>query len=822
MTDWLRFLFGLEENEIPAGAASRFELSGLHRGLAGWLLAFIVTAAVILIIVLYRSERDLSRPKRAVLGALRLAALAVVVWILLDPRILTEIHLKRDARTFLLFDTSASMAEADLHDDDSRAEMERVTGLDLSKPRMRKDLALAAMEKAKLLERLAEKNRVRVLAFDAALRAVESHAPAGEDPESRNPGALNPAALEPRGSETRLGDSLRALLKQTGPDPVAAIILVSDGRQNAGEGLEKAVAELSPRGIPVHTVSVGVSQDAVSLAVTDLSGPEVAEPGFPIRIQARVDVSGVEGPVTVTLTRQPFKGGRAEKVDERTIEGTRVHQATSLVFVDTIEEKGKYRYVLTVPERAGETETSDNRREIVVTAAEEKCRVLLIAGTPTSEYRFVRNFLIRDSGLQVSCWLSSADAGYPQDGNITIREVPRTRDKLRPYDVVLLLDPDPRVLASGFGDALKVFVAEDGGGLAYVAGESFSREVLTSGAHAAFRSVLPVDAGAARSDGSRQRFTRPWRPTLTRQGADHPLCRLSDEPRENLSLWSHLPPFYYFYSPVRELKPAATALFERDGVVLAATQKAGAGYTVFIGTDELHRWRSWKEGIHERFWGAIVRYLALGKKLSGAGEISLYKDRDRYTVGEEVVFEASLYDTERKPILKERVEVSILDARGPEGGNSGPPGEGDSYSTRLNLLPVTGREGWYSGRYRVERPGRFSAEITSAGLPARATDSSSSSASAAGKTTFSAVVQSTESEDPSPDPEALEDLARSTGGSWMSLGGLGMLADRIPDRSVTEVIGRSASTVWDSTAFLLLFSGLLIVEWVLRKIWRLN
>jgi hypothetical protein len=217
-----------------------------------------------------------------------------------------------------------------------------------------------------------------------------------------------------------------------------------------------------------------------------------------------------------------------------------------------------------------------------------------------------------------------------------------------------------------------------------------------------------------------------------------------------------------------------------------------------------------------------VRYLALGKKLAGAGEISLYKDRDRYTVGEEVVLEASLYDMERKPILKERIEVSIVDARSQDGGERGPPpDEGDSYSTRLNLLPVTGREGWYSGRYRVERPGRFSAEITSAGLPARTTDSSSG-ASSAGKTTFSAVVQSTESEDPSPDPEALEDLARRTGGSCISLGGLGMLPDRIPDRSVTEVIGRSASTVWDSTAFLLLFSGLLIIEWVLRKLWRLN
>ena len=48
------------------------------------------------------------------------------------------------------------------------------------------------------------------------------------------------------------------------------------------------------------------------------------------------------------------------------------------------------------------------------------------------------------------------------------------------------------------------------------------------------------------------------------------------------------------------------------------------------------------------------------------------------------------------------------------------------------------------------------------------------------------------------------------------------VARRIPDRTVKETVGRSASTLWDSPLFLFLLCGLLIVEWILRKMWRLH
>ncbi len=81
---------------------------------------------------------------------------------------------------------------------------------------------------------------------------------------------------------------------------------------------------------------------------------------------------------------------------------------------------------------------------------------------------------------------------------------------------------------------------------------------------------------------------------------------------------------------------------------------------------------------------------------------------------------------------------------------------------------------------------------------------------------------SAELEDPSPDLLALEELASESGGRFDLINGLGDLARSIPETSITEVLGRRASTVWDSAALMLVFCGLLILEWTLRKLWRLN
>ena len=266
-----------------------------------------------------------------------------------------------------------------------------------------------------------------------------------------------------------------------------------------------------------------------------------------------------------------------------------------------LAEKGKYRYTLSIERDQREIEWRDNLQSAEVTAASELRRVLLMAGHATNEYRFLRNLAIRDDGIQVSCWLSSADTEYPQDGDILITELPQTSEELREYDVVLMLDPQPSTVTPALQDALVDFVTEQGGGLAFVAGEINTHALARADRFKKLRALLPVELASARAPFSGRIFDKGWLPTLTARGRSHSLCRLSNEPVDNLELWQRLPPFYFWYQATR-LRPGGLSLLQKESDIIAATHRLGFAEVFYLGTDDFWRWRAGEVGIHERFW----------------------------------------------------------------------------------------------------------------------------------------------------------------------------------------------------------------------------
>lgn len=812
MNFWLRFLLGLDEGEVPQGGDCRWEFSGLPQGPALLAALILLLGTVLFIILLYRKEHGLKGWQRLLLSALRLGALALVIWILLNPRVITETHVTRPGKTLLLFDTSLSMAQ---NDSAAVPPPGGSRGGPVLSSASRSAQAFQALQKSRLVRRLEEKNRVQLYTFDGALKpasAIDS---------------LDDVA--PAGEETRLGEAIGQAVQEAGSDPLAAVVVVSDGRSNAGPGpLELLAGPIEKLRVPIHAAAAGREQALKNIAVTALSAPEVTEVGFPLQLEGKVRITGIRAPVKAALKRSGPKGKQKTLIEERKIEPAGLVFETQLKFVDIPPEKGTYRYSLEIlPALPEETSNRDNQREAAVKAAEETCRLLLVAGSSSPEFIFLKNFAIRDDGIQASCWLSAADPGYPQDGDIVLKKPPGSAEDLRPYDVVVLLDPEPASLPPALHEGLKDFVADQGGGLVFVAGEANTLRIARDQSSSRLVALLPVgfEGPAAALP---KTWSQPWRPQLTAQGLAHPLCRLANDPEANQKLWSTVPPFYFSY-PARQLRPAAVALLKNArGDIVLAVQQPGLGEVVYLGTDDVNRLRSLEERAHERFWAGIIRYLAMGKKRIGKERLTVEVDRDRYALGGAVRITAHLFDAGRKPVEAPRAEVTVERLEeggepkspgmkdggrqaggsgagdGPDGGDG--PGAGkDEKRWRLDLAPAAGTPGQYTGAFRPLAPG-----------PYQITDGSEA------KAFFMVDRVSTERGDPSPDFATLEALAKQTGGSFVTLEGIGSLPGRIPSAAITEVIGRRASTVWDSAALMLLFGALLILEWALRKLWHLN
>ena len=813
-----RFLLGLSEQEVPPGAELDFAFHHAYQGMTGWIAVLVLVAALLLICLLYQREKALSMVQRTVLSFLRIAALLVVALILLDPRLHTELLVDRAGSTLILVDGSDSMGQRDAYPVREARALENASGLNLtsrSELPSRLELALSALETNGLEAALANRNRLHRYAFGADLSSVE-----GLD-------ALYESVDSPSevcdGSETRLGDALRDALLQVGHGRVAGCVVVSDGRNNAGGTVRRAASEFALRGVPVHVVGVGRSDTKQNYSITQASGPDVGELGFPLQLEARVRVAGIRGPFQLALKRKELPAGPTRTIEVKRLNNSGHTLSTRVTFVDLPKSEGSFRYTFSIAPHDDESETADNSREVEVRVTEEQRRVLVVSGSPSFEYRFLRNFLLRDPGVQASFWLSTADRGYPQDGDVVIRGVPQDAASLRPYDSVVLMDPEPSSLTPRFLRALTVFVSEYGGGLAYVAGEFHLEELIAGKRFAPLWTLLPVIPELP-TQGTKY-HTRPWWPRLTPQGVEHPLCRLDDENAKSRRLWSSIPEFYYV-APASQLKPAASALLTgKDDRVVLAEHRVGVGYAVYLGSDEFHNWRRVEFGRgYERFWSGLVRFLALGKALVGEALTRLEADRDRYQMGDDVVLEASLLNSKREPVERRNLEVRVT------GGGRGArlaravarsavvgiePASGRDPSgaaeTTVLLQPVDGQPGSYQGRLPAEEPGVYLARLVSTGK-AREGETA----------TFRILPATAEWDDVTPDFEALEELANATGGTFRGLQNLHGLAEEIPDRSVRETIGRADTPVWDSGLLLLVLAALIIAEWALRKWWRLN
>jgi hypothetical protein len=785
----LRFLFGLEKDETPLAGESHWEFAGMPEGSWLWFAVLIVGLSALLIIALYRREAVLSTPRRATLVFLRLAALTLIVLILLNPKMITEIQVVLPGKALVLIDTSASMDQRDSYEGSDLSDVQSLTERDGDSIPTRGEIALAALNAFNILPRLEENNRVHLYTFGEQLSEVSSL----DD--------IEPASF--KALETRIGNALTDLFDHHAADPVSSVILLSDGRDNhTVHPLELVRDWLTRKRVPIHALGIGKSEDLKNFAVLNLKTPQLAEVGFPVQIESSVRLAGIRGPVRISLYRDD------KLLEHRDLEGTGGDEITKLKFIDTIHEKGNHRYSLRIPHHPEEETTRDNRQDTVVAASDQEYRVLLVSGDGTPEYKKLRNFILRDNGILASCFLMNADPTMPQDGDVVIAKLPESEEDLGDYDVVVLLDPDPEAISRKFVRGLTKFVSEEGGGLIYIAGDIHTHRLGSTPHTAKLLDLIPARLqGTTRT--KRQVHDKAWQPRLTPSGIDHPLCRLTEGSTQNIELWKVLPPFYYSYAATK-LKPAAISLVRnaKDHIIFA-WQQSGRGESLYLGSDDFHEWGTVGRRFPELFWAGLVRYLAEARRAAGIRRTHLETDRDRYRERDRVAIHAHVADTSAthvpSPFLVVRVERlgSDFDAK-PGTPPSVATSTDASQTAQIRLHPVTDEPGRYRGFFHPEKGGDYALRLENE------------------EKIISVRASSSERNDPTPDFALLEELADASDGEFLSWEELRSLPDRISNASQRKIVGRRVATLWDSAALMILFCAFLIAEWILRKLWQLN
>jgi hypothetical protein len=331
---------------------------------------------------------------------------------------------------------------------------------------------------------------------------------------------------------------------------------------------------------------------------------------------------------------------------------------------------GDYTVTLTIPVEQGEVLADNNERTAPIAIRQENLRVLVVETVPRWEYRYLRNALSRDPGVEVSCLLFQP--GLTKRGGGTkdyIQKFPSGLDELSKYDVVFLGD-----VGVGEGQLtdedcrlLKGLVEYQASGLVFMPGWRGEQASL---AGTALEDLCPVVIDPARPHGTAS--DGPRRLVLTEAGRKSLLTKLADGGAENLAVWESLPGGQW-HGPVLRAKAGSEVLAvhedaanEYGRIPLLVTRTYGAGKVLYMATDGAWRWRKGVEDkYHYRFWGQVVRWMAYRRNMARGERMSLSFAPEQPQLGQTIALDARVAEASGEPLSRGEVTARIT---APSGG----------------------------------------------------------------------------------------------------------------------------------------------------------
>lgn len=788
-------------------------------------LALVLFVAVIGFAVwIYRKDgRDTASVRlRAFLGVLRAGLIAAALFILAEPMLVaTQIESRRSS-VIVLVDDSFSM---ELAFSDAQEPLRK---------KLQAAMGAAALtlkgENAKPLTVQAEKlapNQFKYLTrLDVVQAALQNNVPGGtpfldalkknhdvkffgfsrgisantDDGKPIDPAKLTASML--RGGETRIGDALRAALKETRGQPLAGVVIVSDGRQNAGEDAVQAATTYKNRSVPIFSVGIGDPSEPKDFEVTN-EGPEVILPEDQSETTAWIRFKGYTGIDTIKVE---MKNGDT-LVDSVDAKLGKPGEKTPVPLHFKEVKPGKYTYTIHIPEQQGELRTDNNTVTYNFQVVDKKVKVLFVEGQdlPRWEYRYLKNALRRDHTTECDVLMATADNTFTwdgTDGKTPLDQFPINKREIGEYDVIIFGDVSPSIFTGDQYKLLKDFVSE-GGGFMMIAGERYAPAEFSQPPWSEILPVIPQRSANQTPDGGLQ-DTFPIEPT--QEGYKMPWMHLDPDDHANRDVWENLPHMYWYY-PVKRKKELATVLATHPSdkdetgakMPLIVEMPFGSGKTMFIGVDSLWRWRRGVgDKYHYRFYNQAIRHLSMAKRLGGQKRFFLGTDRSQAAIGDKIVVNALVKD--------ENLRESTL----PTVSVHGKKPNGENFT--FDIKALRDRSGTYEGDYIPEMQGDYSIWMSDSAQP----DVHQS------EVTFKVEKPQLEYENPRLDEDLLRNIAKAggDGGEYHTIDTLNTLPPKIQPRE--EKIPRETTIdLWDNWLVLALFTLFITLEWILRKYGRM-
>lgn len=785
---------------------------------AGWLLLLGGGSLVVLwTIWLYlRDTADLSWFWKIWLTVLRVATLVGLLMIALNPSDRTQKQSFRPSRVAVLVDTSLSMRHP------ASAPKEAGSASPNAGP-SRSEAIKSLLVDTKMIDTLRQQHEVSLYTFDTTLSGPHRVFPRVMDKPATSKSTPEPnldwdETIRPRGLESRLGESLAELIRQTAGRTLSGVVVMSDGASNAGIDPTTAHDRALLTKTRLISIGTGTTDQPVNLAVSEIASPTDVQMGDPFEITAFIQGDGLSGrEVNVELLMMSKNDHEPTSVEQKTVTMGDDGIPVEVKFQRQSPEAGRVTYTVKAAStnRIAEFNAQDNERSFSINVFDRPTRVLLFAGGPMRDYQFVRNLLYRHKSFDVDVILQTGARGTSQESDHLLLGFPDSREQLYEYDVIVAFDPDWKLVPTESMKLLYDWVSLEGGGLVLIAGDVNTPALAglndpnrVTSVDEQFKPLLELYPVILSSHFAATRFdqdsSQPWPIQFTKEGQTSGFLQLTDDAMSSAARWKDFPGVYRCY-PTNGSK-AGTKIYAThadprmsvDPPILMAGQPLNKGFVFYLGSPEMWRLRAVSEDDYDRFWIKSIREVGQGRSKRGTKRGLLMPESHKLLIGQTSRIRARVLDAKYEPLEAPNVLLEIYD----------PTGKPVSPARQLRRDPSS--PGIFVGDFRVSLPGTYKLELNLPDSREQVTDE------------VVVALPKLEDENIRQNVRLLTDLARDTGGQYLTMDAAATeLPALLPDRGEQFFIPERLRTLWDREWVMYLLVAVLSVEWLTRKLLKL-
>ncbi len=479
------------------------------------------------------------------------------------------------------------------------------------------------------------------------------------------------------------------------PGNLKAVLLLTDGDWNTGKSPLLGASQLREKNIPVFSVTVGRETPIPDIVLESVTAPSYGLLGEQIAIPFRIR-SYLDHEVKTEITLVDPTWDEVKK--EITIPANGELNDTILWLPRAI---GEATLTLKIPVQPDEGILENNEQSFRINIREDKLRVLVVDSLPRWEYRYLRNALARDPGVEMNSILFHPDIGIG-GGKDYLTEFPKTKEAIAKYDVIFLGDVGigENELSEEQAILIKGLVEQQSSGLVFLPGRRGSQSTFLKSQLA---DLYPVVLDETKKEGIG--LQNEAQLMLSTVGRRHLLTRFDSEENRNDELWKMLPGFFWS-AAVEKSRPGSEVLAVHSSLrnsfgrmPLVVTRSAGTGKVLFMGVDSAWRWRRGVEDkFHYRFWSQVVRWMAHQRHLSEDEGIRLSYSPETPRVGDTLFMQSTVLDVSGYPAENETLVGRITSP--------------DGRSERLDFSAVEGGWGVFKTSFAPQQGGKYKVQLS--------------------------------------------------------------------------------------------------------------